>query len=77
VAKHLFVGRELVAARICGAGLRVTATATTVRTVNGKQAIHDGPFAESREQLGGFDLIDVPSLDAAIGFQKDSRSAAQ
>jgi hypothetical protein len=70
VAKHMAFSRELGAVRVGGAGLRSTASATTVRTANGKQNIHDGPFAESKEQLGGFYLIDVPDLDAAIAFAK-------
>jgi len=49
-----------------GAGLKQTSAATTVRTSGGRQAIHDGPFAETKEQLGGYYLIDVPDLDAAI-----------
>jgi hypothetical protein len=41
-----------------------------VRTTNGKQAIHDGPFAETKEQLGGYYLIEAPDLDAAIAVAK-------
>ena len=46
--------------------LRPSATATTLRTTNGKTEVLDGPFAESKEQLGGYYLIDVPDLDAAM-----------
>lgn len=53
-----------------GAGLRAAASATTVRTQNGSQTIHDGPFAESKEQLGGFHLIEVADLDEAIAIAK-------
>ena len=42
------------------------AAATSVRVRNGKRQVTDGPFAETREQLGGFFLIDVPNLDEAI-----------
>jgi len=74
VAKHMAFNRELGAVRIWlrigGAGLKSTTSATTVRTAKGKQSIHDGPFAESKEQLGGFYLIDVPDLDAAIAVAK-------
>ena len=66
VAKHMDFGKELGGARLGGAGLKSTTAATTVRTLNGKKAIHDGPFAETKEQLGGYYLIDVPDLDAAI-----------
>lgn len=42
------------------------ATATTVRSREGKTVFVDGPFAETKEQLGGYYLIDVPNLDAAL-----------
>lgn len=45
-----------------------SAAATTVRTVNGKAQVLDGPYADSKEQLGGYYLIDVPDLDAAISW---------
>ncbi len=48
--------------------LQPTSTATTVRVANGKPQVLDGPFAESKEQLGGYYLIDVPDLDAAISW---------
>lgn len=49
-----------------GEALQPVATATTVRLENGKPIIADGPFAETKEQLGGYYLIDAPNLDAAI-----------
>ncbi len=49
-----------------GAGLKGTVSATTIRRLNGSRTIHDGPFADSKEQLGGIYLIEVPDLDAAI-----------
>ena len=48
--------------------LRPTTAATTVRMANGKAQVLDGPYAESKEQLGGYYLIDVPDLDAAISW---------
>jgi hypothetical protein len=39
-----------------------------VRIRNGKRLVTDGPFAETREQLGGYFLIEAPDLDAAIGI---------
>ena len=48
--------------------LRPSATATTVRTTNGKTQVLDGPFVDSKEQLGGYFLIDVPDLDAAMSW---------
>jgi hypothetical protein len=48
--------------------LRPSATATTLRTANGKTQVLDGPYADSKEQLGGYYLIDVPDLDAAMSW---------
>ena len=70
VSKHMAFNAELGAARIGGVGLKGTAAATTVRTTGGVKTVHDGPFAESKEQLGGLYLIDVPDLDAAIAIAK-------
>src|SRR5215472_17207784 len=50
--------------------LRPTSAATTVRTVDGQTKVLDGPFAETKEQLGGYYLIDVPDLDAALSWAK-------
>ena len=70
VAKHMAFSKELGAARVSGAGLKGTAAATTVRTSKGAKTVHDGPFAETKEQLGGYYLIDVADLDAAIAIAK-------
>jgi hypothetical protein len=48
-----------------GEGLQPTATATTVRVRDGETLLTDGPFAETREQLGGYYLIDCGNLDEA------------
>jgi len=48
--------------------LHPTSTATSVRVRDGKPFITDGPFAETREQLGGYYLIDAKDLDAAIAI---------
>jgi hypothetical protein len=53
-----------------GERLDVSRTATTVRRVNGQMKVHDGPFIESKEQVGGYALVDVPDLDAAIQLAK-------
>jgi hypothetical protein len=68
VAKHMALAGELRASGVqqAGSGLQGSHTATTVATQGGKQTIHDGPFAETREHLGGYYLIDVPDLDAAL-----------
>lgn len=70
VARHMAFNRELGAVRVAGAGLKGTATATTVRTAGGSKTVHDGPFAETKEQLGGYYLIDVPDLDAAVAIAR-------
>jgi hypothetical protein len=49
-----------------GGELKPTGTATTVRLREGKLTTTDGPFAETKEQLGGYYIIDVPNLDEAI-----------
>lgn len=48
--------------------LQPTSLATSIRVREGKQLITDGPFAETREQLGGYYLVDVTDLDEAIGI---------
>src|SRR5215210_1651407 len=51
---------------VAGEALHPVATATTVRIRNGKLSTTDGPFAETREQLGGFYLIDARDLNEAL-----------
>jgi hypothetical protein len=48
--------------------LQPTSTATSVRVRDGKRVVTDGPFAETREQLGGYFLVDAKDLDEAIGI---------
>jgi hypothetical protein len=48
--------------------LSPTTTATTVRLSNGKPKVLDGPYVDSKEQLGGYFLIDAPDLDAALDW---------
>ena len=50
--------------------LQPTSNATTIREKNGKPAITDGPFAETKEQLGGYHLIECKDLDEAISIAK-------
>lgn len=47
-----------------------TVAATTVRTTGGQQSLHDGPFAETREQLGGFYLVEAADLYEAIAIAR-------
>ncbi len=51
-----------------GAPLERSTTATTVRVRNGKMLVTDGPFAETKEQLGGYYLVDAKDLDDAIAI---------
>src|SRR5258706_13290990 len=51
-----------------GNALKPTSTATTVRVRDGKRLTTDGPFAETKEQLSGFYLVDAKDLDEAIGI---------
>jgi hypothetical protein len=51
-----------------GNELKPTATATTVRVREGKRLVTDGPFAETKEQLGGYFLVDAADLDEAIAI---------
>jgi hypothetical protein len=48
--------------------LKPTSSSTTVRVTNGKSQVLDGPYVDSKEQLGGYFLIEVPDLDAAISW---------
>lgn len=51
-----------------GEALQVAATATTVKRRMGKTETMDGPYAETKEQLGGYYLIDLPDLDSAMKY---------
>jgi hypothetical protein len=58
-----------------GDGLQPPHTATTVKMRDGKRQVQDGPFADSKEQLGGYFVIDVPTLDAALEWAARSPTA--
>jgi hypothetical protein len=49
-----------------GDPLQAPETGTTVRLKDGKRRVQDGPFADTKEQLGGFTILELPSLDAAL-----------
>ena len=51
-----------------GEGLQPVTTATTVRVPNGERIVTDGPFAETKEQLGGYYVIEAADLDAALNI---------
>ena len=63
--------RSVVLGDARGAGanrLRSSSDATTVRLADGKSQVLDGPYADSKEQLGGYYLIDAPDLDGALAW---------
>lgn len=60
---------------IAGDELKPTTTATTVRVRDGRQTITDGPFAETKEQLGGYFLVNASDLDEAIAIAAEIPSA--
>ena len=59
-----------------GNRLQPTTTATTVRARDGKSSVLDGPYAETKEQLGGYYMIKVPDLDAALSWAARCPGAA-
>ena len=56
--------------------LQPSAATTTISLATGGLVVQDGPFADTKEQLGGTVVIDVPDLDAAIGWAKQAPPAA-
>ena len=70
MAAYEAFGREVTAAgaMLGGEGLQPSATATTVQVRDGETITSDGPFADTREQLGGYYLLDCRDLDEAIGW---------
>jgi hypothetical protein len=61
---------------VAGAGLEPPRTATTLTLRNGERRVQDGPFADTKEQLGGFLVIDVPDLDTALDWAARCPAAA-
>lgn len=59
-----------------GERLRPTSTATTLRVNNGKTELLNGPYAETKEQLGGYYIIEAPDLDAALAWASRCPAAA-
>jgi hypothetical protein len=73
--EHCYVESTQLAHELHGKGkllgtspLQPVATATSVRVRDGKRLVTDGPFAETREHLGGYFLVDAGNLDEAIGI---------
>jgi hypothetical protein len=59
-----------------GNALEPGVTATTVRLRDGRRDVHDGPYADSKDELGGYFIIEVPDLDAALQWAARNPAAA-
>lgn len=70
IGQHMNFGQQHGTSIRGGAALRGPESATTVRKRGGQQALHDGPFAETKEQLGGFYLVEADGLDAAVAIAR-------
>jgi hypothetical protein len=68
---------EKAGAWVFGAGLRPAATATVVRATGGEISMTDGPYAETKEQMGGFWIIQAPDLDAALDWAGQASAACE
>lgn len=58
-------------------GLQPRSSATAIRFVDGETVLHDGPYAESKEHMGGFWVIDVPDLDTALAWARRGSAACE
>lgn len=58
-------------------GLHPTTSATVVRSTNGEVSMTDGPYAESKEQMGGFWIIEAADLDAALDWARRGAAACE
>jgi hypothetical protein len=61
---------------VTGAPLQPDSTGTTIRMKGGQRQVQDGPYADTKEQLGGFIILDLPSLDAALEWAARCPTAA-
>lgn len=61
---------------VSGSPLQRSATGATVRLQNGKRHVQDGPYADTKEQLGGFIMVEVPSLEVALDWAARCPTAA-
>ncbi|HEX6392762.1 MAG TPA: YciI family protein [Acidimicrobiales bacterium] len=62
---------------VFAAGLHPASSATVVRSSGGETSMTDGPYAETKEQMGGFWIIDVPDLDAALEWAGKASGACE
>lgn len=72
LAKHNALAQALVEAQVefSGNRLQPASTATTIKWDHGSHALHDGPFTEGHEELGGYYIVDVDNLDEALKWAK-------
>jgi hypothetical protein len=68
---------ERAGAWVFGCGLRPTSTATVVRATDGEVSMTDGPYAETKEQMGGFWIIEAADLDAALVWAGQAAAACE
>jgi hypothetical protein len=61
---------------VAGEGLQPSGTATTLRVVDGERLLTDGPFAETKEQLGGYYVLDCKDLDEVLNWAEKCPAAA-
>jgi hypothetical protein len=71
MGKHMAFVQELGPARLGGAGLKAASSATTIRTAGGTRTIHDGPFAETKEQLLGFYVVECETHEEAVEVARE------
>jgi hypothetical protein len=62
---------------VFAAGLHPASSATVVQAAGGDLSMTDGPYAESKEQMGGFWIIEAPDLDAALNWAKKAAAACE
>jgi hypothetical protein len=62
---------------VFGGGLQPASSATVVRNTSGDVSMTDGPYAESKEQMGGFWVIEAPDLDAALDWARKGSAACE
>jgi hypothetical protein len=69
IAGHMKLGEDLAASGVAWSGSELSPTFTAV-TVTRDGVVHDGPFAETHEQMGGFYMVDVGDRDAAVAWAR-------
>jgi hypothetical protein len=62
---------------VFGAGLHPASSATVVRSAGGEVSMTDGPYAETKEQMGGFWIVEAPDLDAALDLAGRAAAACE